>query len=127
MLAAEKPTVVVDPPGMGQDIPRILGTGIGLPNYRHPYRLVQDHSAQHYLRIYRLKLRMAEDGTTRPSAAGLAFLRRLVAALEALELNAPVRLETTQEVALFTDARTGLLLAEVQIGGDVLPRDSSCP
>ena len=77
-----------------------------------------DHSAQHYLRIYRLKLSMAEHGTTRPSSAGLEFFRRFVAALETLDVNAPVRLETTQGTARFTDVRSGLLLAEVPLKDD---------
>jgi hypothetical protein len=34
---------------------------------------MKDLPAQHYLRIYRLKLRMTEGGTTRPSAAGLGL------------------------------------------------------
>jgi hypothetical protein len=72
-----------------------------------------DQTAQHYLRIYRLELSMAENGTTRPSAAALDFLRRFGAALEALDVSTPVRLETTQRAARFTDARSGLLLAEV--------------
>jgi hypothetical protein len=72
-----------------------------------------DQTAQHYLRIYRLKLAMAEDGTTRPSAAGLEFFKRLVAALEGLDPNAPVRLENPRGTWRFTDARSGLLLAEV--------------
>jgi hypothetical protein len=61
---------------------------------------------------------MAENGTTRPSAAALEFFRRFVTALEALEVNAPVRLETAQGAARFTDARSGLLLAELPLKDD---------
>jgi hypothetical protein len=57
---------------------------------------MQDPPVQYYLKIYRLRLRMAEDGTTRPSAAGLEVFRRLVAALKASDIDAPVRLETLQ-------------------------------
>jgi hypothetical protein len=77
-----------------------------------------DQTAQHYLQIYRLKLSMAKDDTTRPSAGALEFFRRFVAALEALDVNAPVRLETTQWAARFTDARSGLLLAEMPLTDD---------
>jgi hypothetical protein len=76
---------------------------------------LRDQTAQHYLRLYRLKLGMAEAGTTRPSAAGLEYFRRFVAALETLDLDALVRLETTAETARFTEARSGVLLAEVQL------------
>jgi hypothetical protein len=76
---------------------------------------MKDQPADHYLRIYRVKLAMAEDGTIQPTAATLAFFRRFVAALEALDVNAPVRLETTQAAARFTDARSGMLLAEMQL------------
>ncbi len=80
---------------------------------------MQDQLAHHYLKIYRLKLRMAEDGTTRPSPAGLQFFKRFVAALEGLDVNAPVKLATNAGMVRFTDARSGSLLAEVQIGEDV--------
>lgn len=61
---------------------------------------------------------MAESGTTRPNPAGLEFFKRFVAALEALEANALVRLDTNQGTARFTEARSGLLLGEVQIRDD---------
>jgi hypothetical protein len=80
---------------------------------------MKDHPADHYLRIYRVKLAMAEDGTLRPTATALAFFRRFVAALEALDVNAPVRLETTQATARFTDARSGMLLAEMRLKDDI--------
>jgi hypothetical protein len=70
------------------------------------------------LRIYRIRLRMAESGTTRPSASALEFFRIFVAALETMDDDAPVRLDTTQGVARFTDARSGALLAELKIGDE---------
>lgn len=79
---------------------------------------MKDLLAQHYLRIYRLKSTMAERGTTRPSAEALESFRHFVVALEALDVNAPVRLETTQGAARFTDARSGLLLAEMHFEDD---------
>ena len=80
---------------------------------------MKDHPAQHYLRIYRLKLGMAEDGTTRSSAAGLEFFKFFVSALEGLDPDTPVKLETNAGVARFTDARSGLLLAELTVEEDV--------
>jgi hypothetical protein len=79
---------------------------------------VQDQTARHYLRIYRLRLRMAESGTTRPSASALEFFRTFVAALETLDDDAPVRLDTTQGLVRLTDARSGSLLAELKIGDE---------
>jgi hypothetical protein len=75
---------------------------------------MKDQPAQHYLRIYRFKIAMAEHGTTQPNGAALEFVRRLVAALEALDVNAPVRLETTEGAARSTEPRSGLLLAELK-------------
>jgi hypothetical protein len=74
---------------------------------------MKDLPAQHYLQIYRLKLEMA-----RASPAGLEFSRRLVAALENIDADAPVRIETTQGAARFIDVRSGLLLAELPMGAD---------
>jgi hypothetical protein len=78
-----------------------------------------DLSASHYLGIYRLRLSMAEDGTTHPSAKGMKFMRELVVALEALSPDEPVRLETTSHLARFSSAKTGNLLAEVAIADQV--------
>ena len=61
---------------------------------------------------------MAESGTTRPSTSALEFFRTIFAALEILDDDAPVRLDTTQGVARFTDARSGSLLAELKIGDE---------
>jgi len=80
---------------------------------------MKDQPANHYWRIYRAKLAMAENGTIRPTAAAVAFFRRFVAALEALDVNAPVRLDTTQAAARFTDGRSGVLLAEMQLKHDI--------
>jgi hypothetical protein len=79
----------------------------------------KDQTAGHYLKIYRLKLAMAEDGTTSPSVAGVTFFRRLVAALEALDTSTLVRAEATPSMARFTIAHSGLLLAELPIGDDL--------
>ena len=45
--------------------------------------------AHYYLRIYRLKLAMAEDGTTPPNPQWENFMRRLVAALTAMKPDTP--------------------------------------
>lgn len=79
----------------------------------------KDQTAEHYLRIYQLRLAMAEDGTTSPSVAGIDFFRPLVTALETLDARTPVRLETTEGMARFTVAQSGLLLAELPIPNDV--------
>ncbi len=68
--------------------------------------------AHQYLRIYRLKLTMAEDGTTPPNPAWEDFMRRLVAALRAVDPNTPIRLDSTDGIARFINARTGQLMGE---------------
>jgi putative transposase len=80
---------------------------------------VPDLSADHYLRIYRLRLGMAEDGTTHPSADAVESMRRLVAALSAMEPNAPVRLEAVDSSARFIEPLTGQVLAEIRLAADV--------
>ena len=77
-----------------------------------------DLSAQHYLRIYRIKLALAEDGTTHPSTETVDSMRRLVASLTALEADSPVRLEVVESTARFTDVVTGRVLAELRWAAD---------
>lgn len=74
-----------------------------------------DHPASHYLRIYRIRLGMVDDGTARPSARGVEFMKQLVAALSTLDPSDAVRLQTTEQVARFTNATTGEFLAEVTL------------
>jgi hypothetical protein len=78
-----------------------------------------DLSASHYLRIYRIRLDMAENGITTPSAKGLQFIRTLVAELSKLSPDDQVHLEANDQFARFTDVGTGRLLAEVQSVDDV--------
>jgi hypothetical protein len=75
--------------------------------------VVPDLSAEHYLRIYGLKVGMAEDGTTKPRPEFVEGMRVLVAALAKLDPAAPVRLEATDKVARFIDLGSGGLLAEL--------------
>jgi hypothetical protein len=72
-----------------------------------------EQNAQHYLRIYRMKVGMAEDGITKPRQRSLEGMRALVAALEKLDALAMVRLDVTQAAARFIDVRSGSLLAEL--------------
>jgi hypothetical protein len=78
-----------------------------------------DLAARHYLKIYRIKLAMAEDGTTRPNAKGIQFIRDVVAALAPLDADTPIRLETSDTEASFRDAATGRLLARLLLVDDV--------
>jgi hypothetical protein len=71
----------------------------------------RDLPAEHYLRVYRLKLRMA-----RASPEGMEFFRRLVDALSALKPDTPIHLETSQRKAVFKNALTGTTLAELRLG-----------
>jgi hypothetical protein len=79
---------------------------------------MQHRLAQYYLNVYRLRLVMAKNGATRPSLAGLEFYKRFVAALEGIDSNTPVKLEIHDDVASFTDASSGTLLAEIRVAND---------
>jgi hypothetical protein len=62
---------------------------------------------------------MAEDGTTHPSVEAVETMKTLVAALSAMDSNAPVRLEEVHSSARFIDPLTGRLLAEFRLAADV--------
>lgn len=74
-----------------------------------------DLPAHHYLRIYRVKLAMASDGTTRPTPSAVEFMKRLITKLEGIDPGAPIRLEITAGVARFTDVKSGAVLAELPL------------
>jgi hypothetical protein len=71
--------------------------------------------AHYYLRIYRLKLAMAEDGATQPNPAWEGFMRRLVAALKELDPETPIQLDSTNGLARFINVRNGFLLGEFDL------------
>jgi hypothetical protein len=77
-----------------------------------------DQTAEHYLRIYRTRLAIAEKLPV-PNGRALRLMRALVDELSRMDPSAPVHLEATGPVARFTDATTGRLLAEVALVGDV--------
>jgi hypothetical protein len=77
--------------------------------------VMADQPVRHYLWLYRLRLGMAEDATTRPSPMGLEAMKQLVAALSVMDADAPVRLESSGSSARFIDPQTGRLLAEFQL------------
>lgn len=81
-----------------------------------------DLPAQHYLRIYKVKLAMAMDGTTRPAQVAVEFMERLVRNLSEMDRTSPIRLEITGTTARFTDAKSGRLLADLALAvPDMLP------
>lgn len=69
--------------------------------------------AQHYLKIYRFRLSMAERGVIRPHAEVVDFMRRLVAGLEMMDPQANVKLETGGGWTRFSVAATDALIAEI--------------
>lgn len=73
-------------------------------------------TADHYLRIYRIRLANAADGTTAPKPEFVDFMRTFVTSLEMVDPNTAVRLETLPGKARFTDAATGTLFAEIGLG-----------
>jgi hypothetical protein len=76
------------------------------------------HLAQYYLNVYRLRLVMAENGTTRPSAAGLQFFKQFLAAREELDSSSPIKLEVQDGVASFLEESSGTLLAQIRVTDD---------
>ncbi|MDD5705109.1 MAG: hypothetical protein PHR35_04230 [Kiritimatiellae bacterium] len=78
-------------------------------------------AAQHLLGIYRLRLEMAESGTTHPAAGAVAGVRRLVAGLEAMSPDAKVKSDALPGKYTFRDALTGLLIAEIEFDVEAEP------
>jgi hypothetical protein len=70
--------------------------------------------SSHYLRIYRIKLEMAQRGTTDPKPEWVEFMRGLVAALESLDPAAEVHLEATRTGVYFSDTATGSIIAQFE-------------
>ncbi len=75
--------------------------------------------AHYYLRIYRLKLAMAEDGTTPHNPEWETFMRRLVGALRVLDPQTPIQLESIGGIARFSNAVTGAPLGEFRLSDAV--------
>jgi hypothetical protein len=71
--------------------------------------------AHYYLRIYRLKLQMAEDGTTPHKPDWEQFMRRLVTTLSTMDPRTPIRLDAIEGVARFSNDTTGALLGEFRL------------
>jgi hypothetical protein len=76
----------------------------------------EDLPANHYLRIYKIKLGMALDGTTQAQPQAVQFFRHLVANLSALDPSTPVRLTITESEAAFTSALSGVELGRLRLG-----------
>lgn len=75
--------------------------------------------AHHYLRIYRIRLAMAENGTTQPQPEYVTFMRDLITRLEPLDSSTPIRVETADGMARFKNATTGELLAQTSMVLDI--------
>jgi hypothetical protein len=74
-----------------------------------------DLPAQHYLQIYRTRLRMAEEGVTHPSPKVVAAIKRLIVGLETATPETAIRLEILSDKALFTTAVTGDFVGEMEL------------
>lgn len=72
-----------------------------------------DLSAQHYLKLYRRRVSMAERGITKPHPEVVDYMRRLVAGLEAMDLQAKVKLQNEGSRTRFSVAATDTLIAEI--------------
>ena len=80
-----------------------------------------DLPVSHYLKIYRLRQRMAQSGVTKPSAEGRALIDRLVARLADLEpsLLCHLKEETDSKAGRrITFVVEGQELARLQIDSD---------
>jgi len=75
--------------------------------------------ARHYLRIYRIRLAMAEDGTTEPKPEFVTFMRDLIARLEPLDPGTPIQLDTAGGIVRFKNATTGECLAQTSLFADI--------
>jgi hypothetical protein len=75
--------------------------------------------AHHYLRIYRIRLAMAEGGTTQPKPEYVTFMRDLITRLEPLDPGTPIRVETGDGIARFKNATTGECLAQTSMVTDI--------
>jgi hypothetical protein len=80
---------------------------------------MSDQPARHYLWLYRLRIQMSEEGTTKAPAHAVGFFKQLVEKLSVMDPEAPVRFTTSDGVAKFANARTGEVLAELKLPADV--------
>lgn len=79
-------------------------------------------TAKHLLDIYRLRLKMAETGTTHPKKTVVAGIRRLVAGLETMEPDAKVETDALPGKYTFRNAVTGALIAEIEFDDRAEPQ-----
>jgi hypothetical protein len=84
-------------------------------------------SVKQLLDIYRLRLKMAECGTTHPKASVVAGVRKLVAGLEAMAPDAKVEGDALPGKYTFRDARTGAMIAEIEFDNEAEPTAAASP
>lgn len=73
---------------------------------------MSDLPVQHYLKLYQLRVSMAERGVTSPPPDLVSSMRHLIAGLSAQPPDAGVRLEMEGNRTRFIAATTGELLGE---------------
>lgn len=76
---------------------------------------MDDLPAQRLLKIWQLRLSMAERGVTNPPPDLIPHMRQLVAGLSALDPEAPVRLERHGERMNFIAAETGMVIDSIPL------------
>ncbi|GEP40963.1 hypothetical protein BGE01nite_02540 [Brevifollis gellanilyticus] len=72
-----------------------------------------DLPAHHYLKVYRGRVSLAERGISKPHPEVVDYMRRLVAAFQAMDPQAKVKLETRGSWVRFSVAATDALIAEI--------------
>ena len=69
--------------------------------------------ASHYLKIYRLRLGMAERGVTNPRPDAIRFMRQFIAALERMLPDDLVEVACDSHYWAFYNGKTRELLADI--------------
>lgn len=76
---------------------------------------MNDLPAQHYLKIFQLRLSMAERGITSPSADVVVSMRQLVAQLAAIDPATSVKLEIHGSQARYMKEETGAIIGTINL------------
>jgi len=82
-------------------------------------------TAKQLLDIYRMRLKMAESGTTHPKASVVAGVRKLVAGLEAMAPEGKVECDALPGKYSFRDALAGAMIAEIEFDNEAEPTDAA--
>ncbi len=77
---------------------------------------MSDLTAKHYLDIYESRLSMAKERVTNPADDVVSGMKRLVSSLRKLPPETGIRVAATDESYVYTVAKTGEVIAEIELG-----------